>query len=165
MAVKRVPYRRCGAVAPALLVLLLLPAGALGASRSDGSTPAPAAILKEVGSVPTATLNAVGAGAFGNGISLRWLAGDVAPAGSRATLISENAAWCPHCAANSWSVAIALSRFGRLTGLRLIDSGTYYGRRLHASPSYPHTQGLSFLNARYTREQPRHLPAHRARRS
>jgi Domain of unknown function (DUF929) len=69
--------------------------------------------------------------------------------------LTMNLAWCPHCAANSWALAVALSRFGTLTGLRVIDSGTYYCRlvagpcALVAGPCFPHTHGLSFLSAGY----------------
>ncbi len=50
--------------------------------------------------------------------------------------------WCPHCAANSWSLAVALSGFGTLSGLRIVDSGTLY-------PYFHHTHGLSFLRAHF----------------
>jgi Domain of unknown function (DUF929) len=64
-----------------------------------------------------------------------------------------NLAWCPHCAANSWSLAVALSRFGTLTGLRVLDTGTHFCKLLidpcPLSPvsCFPHTHGLSFLTA------------------
>ncbi len=64
-------------------------------------------------------------------------------------MVSYNAAWCPHCAANSWPLAIALSRFGTLSGLRLLDSGTFYEKVLEAKPGYSHTKGLSFIDANY----------------
>jgi hypothetical protein len=125
-------------------------AGATGAARSDGSTAAPASVVKAVRSVPSATLDFVGLGALRSGIALTRLSGAAVAPGSRATVISMNAAWCPHCAANSWALAITLGRFGTLTGLRVIDSGTFYGTFFHANPAYPHTKGLSFLKARYT---------------
>jgi hypothetical protein len=70
-------------------------------------------------------------------------------------LLTMNLAWCPHCAANNWAVAVALSRFGKLTGLRVIDTGTYYCKLTHEScnlkpsPCYPHTHGLSFFGTSY----------------
>ncbi len=64
-------------------------------------------------------------------------------------LVTMNLAWCPHCAANSWALAVALSRFGKLSGLRTIDTGTLFGSKFHAHPAYPHTHGLSFLRAAY----------------
>jgi Domain of unknown function (DUF929) len=132
-----------------LLLAAFAPASAFAAKHSDGSTPAPASIVTAVSSVPAATLDSVGVGKLGKGYTLRRLSGAAVAPGTKATLISENAAWCPHCAANSWAVAITLGRFGTLSGLRVIDSGTYFGKVLHAKPSFPHTQGLSFLDTHY----------------
>jgi hypothetical protein len=70
--------------------------------------------------------------------------------GGRPTLLTFALAWCPHCAADSWALAIALSRFGKLSGLRRIDSGTLYGTKFHGRPGFLYTQGLSFVSARYT---------------
>jgi Domain of unknown function (DUF929) len=137
-------------VVAGVLLAALAPASAFAAKRSDGSTPAPAPIVTAVSSVPATTLDSVGVGKLGSGYTLNRISGAAVAPGTKATLISENAAWCPHCVANSWAVAIALGRFGTLSGLRVIDSGTYYGKVLHAKPSFPHTQGLSFLRARYT---------------
>jgi Domain of unknown function (DUF929) len=137
------------AIVAGLLVAACVPASAFAAKRSDGSTTAPTSVVAAVSSVPAATLDGVGVGRLGREYTLTRLSGAAVAPGTKATLISENAAWCPHCAANSWAVAIALERFGTLTGLRLIDSGTYYGKVLHAKPAFPHTHGLSFLDAHY----------------
>ena len=133
-----------------LLALALAPTTAFAAKRSDGSTPVPTSIISAVSSVPAATLDSVGVGKLGNSYKLERLSGAAVAPGTKATLISEDAAWCPHCAANSWAIAITLERFGTLSGLRVIDSGTYFGKVLHAKPSFSHTQGLSFLDAHYT---------------
>src|SRR5205807_1610858 len=70
-------------------------------------------------------------------------------------VVSMNLAWCPHCAANSWALAIALSRFGTLSGLRAINTGSYYCKLAHDPcslqpfPCYPFTDGLSFFGVSY----------------
>jgi hypothetical protein len=52
-------------------------------------------------------------------------------------------------------MAVALSRFGALTGLRLIDTGTYFCKlasnpcSLGRNPCFPHTHGLSFFGTSY----------------
>ncbi len=142
------------------IALVVLPVGmAEAAVRGDGSTPAPAQIVQSVTRVPVSTLNQVGAGELsgpGAFSIFRLHAGHLTRRG-RPELLTMNLAWCPHCAADSWSLAMALSRFGVLTGLRVIDSGTHYcvlvsdpcaltGR---PAPCFPHTHGLSFLRARY----------------
>jgi hypothetical protein len=135
----------------AIVVALLVPATAAAARRSDGSTPAPAAVLSAVAGVPVATLDQVGLGSVDgqNEFVLKRLAPGSGPKPAKVDVAAIDAAWCPHCAANSWPLAIALSRFGVLSGLRVIDSGTYYARHLHEKPGYSHTQGLSFIDARY----------------
>ena len=132
---------------------------AQAAPRSDGSVPAPAQISQLVTSVPATTLNQVGAGDSYNpitsanfGIAERngHLTSDGKP-----EIVTMNIAWCPHCAANSWALAVALSRFGTLTGLREINTGTHYCK-VAADPCllspvscFPYTHGLSFIDAGY----------------
>lgn len=142
--------RRRLITAATLLTSVVPAAAAQAAKRSDGSTAAPPSVVKAVRSVPATTLDLIGLGGFSTGISMDRLSGAAVAPGTKAVVISENAAWCPHCAANSWALAITLSRFGTLTGLRVIDSGTFYATVLHANPAYSHTKGLSFLKARYT---------------
>jgi hypothetical protein len=124
---------------------------AQAASQSDGSTPAPSSIVHAVTHVPVSTLNQVGAGTvFGNGLfGVIKLTGAPLTSHGKPELLTMNLAWCPHCAANSWALAVALSRFGKLSGLRTIDTGTLFGTKFHGHPAYPHTHGLSFLRAAY----------------
>jgi Domain of unknown function (DUF929) len=69
--------------------------------------------------------------------------------------VTVELAWCPHCAANSWALAVALSRFGTLTGLGEINTGTHYCKvaedpcNLRPLSCFPYTNGLSFLGAVY----------------
>ena len=110
-------------------LVFLVPA-AQAAERSDGSVPAPAQITQLVTSVPASTLNQVGVGdsrnpitSSGFGISKR--DGHFTIDG-KPQIVSVELAWCPHCAANSWALAVALSRFGTLTGLGEINTGTHF---------------------------------------
>lgn len=128
-------------------------------ARTDGSTPAPASITRLVTGVPRSTLNKVGTGdiyRYGpETFSAYKLGGSPLMSGGKPEVLTMNFAWCPHCAANSWALAIALSRFGTLTGLRLINSGTYYCTlaaspcTLAPQPCYPYTHGLSFFGASF----------------
>jgi hypothetical protein len=144
------------------LVVVLLGAlavstgSALAVGRSDGSAPAPAQITQLVTHVPAGALNKVGTGKLSGPpvFNVFKLAGAPLTAHGKPELLSETLAWCPHCAATSWALAIALSRFGTLSGLREIDSGTYYCQ-LTADPCglkpqscFPHTKGLSFLDTK-----------------
>jgi hypothetical protein len=138
--------RRLGLV---VVATCLLAAGvAVAASKSDGSKPAPKSIAQLVTHVPASALNGVGAGTIlgPKAFSVTKLSGAPLQSGGLPEVLTMNLAWCPHCAANSWALAIALSRFGSLSHLRIIDSGTFFCK--HAHPCYPHTNGLSFLKAR-----------------
>lgn len=147
------------ALASLVATLVVMVPAAQAASRSDGSVPAPAQIAQQVTGVPASTLNQVGAGDSYNpitsqvfGIARRdgHLTSDGKP-----EIVTMNIAWCPHCAANSWALAVALSRFGTLTGLREINSGTHYCKvaedpcALSPVSCFPYTHGLSFIDARY----------------
>lgn len=126
-----------------------LPAGATRAAvTTDGSTTAAKRVVQLVTHVPARALDAVGTGSFTRFSSATRLTGSPLSVSGRPEVLTVNMAWCPHCVANSWPLAIALSRFGTLSGLRQIDSGTWYGDTFKANPSFPHTRGLSFLTAR-----------------
>jgi hypothetical protein len=137
--------------------LLGLQAGvAAAAPHSDGSTPAPPRIVQLVTHVPASALNQVGAGDIGppQVFQVTKVQQDLRSHG-KPELLTMNFAWCPHCAANSWALAIALSRFGTLSGLGIINTGTYYCKLTHdpcslaPSSCYPFTHGLSFFSAGY----------------
>jgi hypothetical protein len=117
------------------------------AVRSDGSKPAVKAIVQLVTHVPASTLNRIGAGTAAR--SATRLEGTPLLSGGKPELLTVNMAWCPHCAANSWALAVALSRFGTFTSLRTLDTGTLYSTKYHANPGYPHARGLSFLGSGY----------------
>ncbi len=136
--------------------LLVLPGGeALAAT--DGSTPASPSIVRAVTHVSVRTLNAVGAGPIkanqgtqsSGALTITKLSGK-SRSGRLPILLAGELAWCPHCAANSWALAVALSRFGTLRGLRQIDTGTYFSTHTGASPRYDDIEGLSFYRARYS---------------
>jgi len=139
------------------LVLALAAATALAAGRSDGSKPAPASIAKGIAAVPPSTFDKIGKGAIYGPkdfqiTPLGGKGGLGGAEGEKVPVLTYNAAWCPHCAANSWALAAALSRFGTFKGLRLVDTGTYYEKVLEAKPAYSHTKGISFIDATYTSE-------------
>lgn len=139
-------------------VLFLVPA-AQAAQRSDGSVPAPAQVTQLVSSVPASTLNQVGVGSSYNPITSAGF-GIIKHDGhftedGKPEIVSVELAWCPHCAANSWSLAVALSRFGTFTGLGEINTGTHFCKvaedpcNLNPVSCFPYTHGLSFFHAAY----------------
>jgi len=126
------------------------PAAASSHLTSGGGSSAPAdpgttALSPQVAAaltVPAATLNAVGSPSsvvlptkVGSGTIL--MGSDNKP-----LITYVGAEYCPYCAAERWSLAVALSRFGTFSNLE----GT------HSSDSdvYPDTQTLSFYGSSYS---------------
>jgi Domain of unknown function (DUF929) len=140
-----------------IALFVLSTSAAQAANRTDGSTPAPAHVAQLVMHVPANALNQVGAGKIDGPASFnvfKLFRGRLT-SHEKPELLTMNLAWCPHCAANSWALAVALSRFGTLTGLREIDTGTFFCTvisnpcALLPGSCFPHTHGLSFFGARY----------------
>lgn len=138
-------------IAVAAVSCALLCAGsAAAAAGSDGSRPAPAVVVSDVGSVPASTFDAVGLGRVqASQYMLTRLSGHAPALGTKPVLLAAIAEWCPHCIANSWPLALALERFGTLTGLRVVSSGTYYSKH-GGKPPFSNTRGLSFVDASYS---------------
>jgi hypothetical protein len=63
-------------------------------------------------------------------------------AGGRPEVLFVGAEYCPFCAAERWPLIVALSRFGRFTGLKDMQSAPL--------SVFPDTQTFSFVGATYT---------------
>jgi hypothetical protein len=138
------PNRRF-VVARTILVLSLIASGAVLAVGPAGASatspkPASAAILRDISSIPVTEFNSIGAGSI------------VAPTHvKKQSALIENklpevlyvgAEFCPFCAAERWSLAIALLRFGSFKGLGTIASSS--------TDIYPSTATLDFRGAVFT---------------
>ena len=140
--------RSTRAALAAALILAVVPAAA--AARTDGSTPMSIGVYDALTSVSQATFNTVGAKHVSDPaqFDVEKLSGKPLTRNGKPVFLTGNLAWCPHCAANSWAIALALLHFGEFTRLRTIDTGTYYGS--HGGPkATDHTKGISFFNAGY----------------
>ena len=106
---------------------------------SDGSVVAPASLATSLSTIPPSVYDRVpfGFGGFDLGQEKH-----VGTSGNTVLLFAGDES-CPYCEAISWPLAIALSRFGSLSGLSTINTGTF--------ESFDHhTPGFSFLGAHYT---------------
>ena len=111
------------------------PAAATAAPTGAAST----AVTAAVGGVPAATFNAIGAGAVKAAPTP--ITGPALTADGKPRILYIGAEYCPYCAAERWSMALALSRFGSFTGLGATSSAT--------ADIYPDTATLSFHGATY----------------
>ncbi len=122
-------------------------------TASSGSTITGSAlndVVSTVTSVPASTLDTVGNG--GSAVTAKPIPVKGTPAaltsGGKPEMLYEGAEYCPYCAAERWSMIVALSRFGTFSGLQTIRSATRNGGGT-AEP-YPATPTWTFANATYT---------------
>ncbi len=116
--------------------------GGGSASSADPSTPAVSPSVLAALTVAPTTLDAVGSpgsvappSRAGGGTVLRGADG-------KPLITYVGAEFCPYCAAERWSLAVALSRFGTFSHL----SGTHSA----SDDVYPDTQTLSFYGSSYS---------------
>jgi hypothetical protein len=128
-----------------LLVLSLLGSGALLAVTPAGASatspvPASAAILRDISSIPATEFNEIGAGSIVAPVHVK----NQTPLTEKKLpeVLYVGAEFCPYCAAERWSLAIALLRFGTFKGLGTIASSP--------TDSYPSTATLDFRGAVFT---------------
>jgi thiol-disulfide isomerase/thioredoxin len=120
-------------------------------SSANGPTgSALASVVAKVTSVPASTLNTVGTG--GGAVSATPITIKGSPAaltsGGKPEMLYMGAEYCPYCAAERWSMIVALSRFGTFTGLATVHSGIKDGAG-ETEPD-PSTPTWTFVNAKYT---------------
>lgn len=118
------------------------------ASGSVPTRPAPASIVSAVANVPASELDQAGVGggqiAFlgsgGHVVALK--SGAPLTSGGKPEIVYVGAEFCPFCAATRWGLAIALDKFGTLSGLHITASSPY--------DFAPNTHTLSFVGTKYS---------------
>lgn len=138
------------AVVIAVVIAFIVIRGSGSSSSGGGSTTSatgktlPASVMRDVTSVPDATLATVGAGSVPSFVStpVKAINGKPLTKNGKPEMLYIGAEFCPYCAAMRWSMAQALSRFGRLSPLGGI----------HSSPTDtdPNTATLTFYKSSYT---------------
>jgi hypothetical protein len=145
----RAARRRRIVAATVALAVVILAVGGLVVAKLTGdddatttaatpkSTTLPASVLADVTSVPAATADKVGTtGVTSVPVTLK----TPAPAADgKPQVLYVGAEYCPFCAAERWSMVVALSRFGTWSGLGASSSA--------AKDVFPNTPTLSFHGA------------------
>jgi len=144
---KRSPWLFIGGtlVLVAVIIGLFIVLSHQSGSSNPGptGTPTDATTLQAVTNVSPQLLDQIGAGGLSNPFKK--------PQGSPAPLTGPTgkpevfyygAEWCPLCAAERWSVVVALSRFGTFQTLRETSSAS--------DDSYPNTSSFTFYQSSYT---------------
>jgi thiol-disulfide isomerase/thioredoxin len=131
-----------GIVVVVLAVVVIIAVSALGKkSQAGGSNGALPASVQSNLTVPPSVLAAVGIGSSSTQ-ALKPVTGPALTSGGKPEMLYIGAEWCPYCAAERWSMTVALKRFGTFTPFKGVHS--------LASDVYPNTATLTFYQSTYT---------------
>ena len=139
------------AIVVAFIVVKANSKPASGNSSNGPTGTALSSVVSNVTSVPAGTLDQVGKG--GGQVtanSVKTITGKTTPltAGGKPEMLYLGAEYCPYCAAERWSMIVALSRFGTFSGLATVHSASVNGAG--SAEPYPNTPTWTFANAKYT---------------
>jgi hypothetical protein len=112
-----------------------------GNSGLDGQQ-VPAAVLNDLSGVSISTLDQVGKGAPGINSPTAISGSSPLTLNSKPEVLYMGAEYCPFCAAERWSMIVALDKFGNFTGIDYMQSS--------ATDTLPSTPTFSFVHATYT---------------
>ena len=126
-----------------VIVVLIVYLSTRGGASGGNGQPAPVNVLHGVTSVSGSTFSSVGSGEVANPFTA------VTPgvpilrdSSGKAIMLYVGAEYCPYCAAERWSMVIALSRFGTFSNLRTITSSS--------TDVYANTPTFTFYKSSYT---------------
>jgi hypothetical protein len=107
------------------------------------TVPTHTGVIGEVTNVPAKTLSTVGTGQSFSDAVHRIKGRGLLTRNGKPEVLYIGAAFCPFCAANQWSIIVALSRFGTFADLT-------NSRSAPKPESYPNTATLTFDKASYS---------------
>ncbi|MGH3171574.1 MAG: DUF929 family protein [Trebonia sp.] len=123
-----------------------------GNGSSGGKAPASptgsalAQTISQLTSVPVSASDAVGPGNVTSPPTT--ISGPPLTSGGKPEMLYMGAEYCPYCAAERWSMIVALSRFGTFSGLQTMHSAAADGAG-NAEP-FPNTPTWTFAHATYS---------------
>src|SRR5438132_932286 len=112
-----------------------------GAGSPLNGQPVSQTVLSQLSGVSMSTLNAVGGGPGGVNPT-KPISGAPLTHNGKPEVLYMGAEYCPYCAAERWSMIVALDKFGNFTGLEVTASSS--------SDQLPNTPTFTFRNANYT---------------
>src|SRR6266513_2773840 len=119
-------------------------------NSSNGPTgSALASVVSKITNVPASTLDTIGdgGGSFTGKIP-PVNGGTPLTSGGKPEMLYMGAEYCPYCAAERWSMIVALSRFGTFSGLKTTHSASVNGNG--QTEPYPNTPTWTFHGSTYT---------------
>jgi hypothetical protein len=130
-----------GLVVIAVVVALIVAKSSSNTAPASSAAPASADVVHAVTSIPQSTFSAVGTG---SGLAPPTPLHNQPPlvANGKPEVFYAGAEYCPYCAAERWSLVVALSRFGTFSNLKQTESST--------TDVYPGTKTFSFYGSSYS---------------
>ncbi|HEX8007586.1 MAG TPA: DUF929 family protein [Trebonia sp.] len=117
--------------------------GSSAGGVSNGPTGAAlTSVVNQATSVPAATLDQVGSGSGLVTGKPSSISGNLLTSRGKPEMLYVGAEYCPYCAAERWSMVVALSRFGTFSGLSTVHSSSI--------DQFPNTPTWTFAHATYT---------------
>jgi hypothetical protein len=113
----------------AVAVIVIAAVGVVIGIKSGGTSASNLALgrlVAQVTSVPAGLAEAAGDGHGQATMTLTSVTGSPLVANGKPEVLYVGREYCPYCAAQSWALIVALSRFGTFTGLTTIRSGNYH---------------------------------------
>jgi thiol-disulfide isomerase/thioredoxin len=111
-------------------------------TTANPNPPADPTVVAELSQVSTSVSDAVGTGGAANPLTRTTTGTLLTGPDGKPEFLYVGAEWCPYCAAERWSMVVALSRFGRFQGLRFTTSSS--------TDAFPNTPTFSFTGSTYT---------------
>jgi hypothetical protein len=146
--------RRLYMAGGAIVVVILVVVGFIvfkgkggGGSTAQGVSNGPTgtaltSVVNQATSVPASTLDKVGSGSGQVTAKPATISGNLLTSGGKPEMLYVGAEYCPFCAAERWSMVVALSRFGTFSGLATVHSSS--------TDQFPNTPTWTFAHATYT---------------
>jgi thiol-disulfide isomerase/thioredoxin len=129
------------AVVVAIIVSVALAVGG-GVDAVSNPTAVPASVLAAVTQPSASLLSSVGEGGQPGQLSRLSGSQPLKDSSGRPEVVYVGAEYCPYCAAERWSMIMALSRFGTFSGLKEMSSSS--------SDTDPDTSTFTFVDATYS---------------
>lgn len=128
------------AIVAVVIVVIVVTRPSHTSSIANNRALAPTSVVDAVRNVPKSTLDAVGQGTLIG--APQPVGGNALTSNGKPEMLFIGAEWCPYCAAERWAMAVALSRFGTLGGIKTTQSAS--------NDVDPNTATLDFANSTYT---------------
>lgn len=129
-------------IALVVVLFIVLAKNSTGGLSTDGQAVSPE-VLTQITSVSPEVSAAVGTGGLHNPlIQVKPRVEVLKDASGKAMVVYVGGDFCPYCAAERWSVIVALSRFGTFSNLHYMSSS--------GSDSFPNTPTFTFYKSTYT---------------